>query len=279
MIKTPDMIWVLLRGLTREHRHWEQFPQRLQSTFPAATIITPDLPGSGRHHRKKCPLNINDIMEAVRADMAVTQLNKPVHILGLSMGAMVAIEWLEKYPQECAGAVLMNTSLKGLNPFYQRLQPRNYWPLINSLFINNNARERENIIFDLTCNLNPNRENVVNNWVGYADEYPVSKLNALRQLTAATLYKIPPHKPEPPVLLLNGSGDHLVDPQCSLTLARYWNLPLQCHPAAGHDLTLDDGEWVCKKIMEWLQQCTDLSDQAIKAVVPAWIAGIQNTGM
>ena len=36
--------WVLLRGLTREHRHWDDFPEKLQRCFPEAQIISPDLP-------------------------------------------------------------------------------------------------------------------------------------------------------------------------------------------------------------------------------------------
>ncbi|MDQ1362382.1 MAG: hypothetical protein QG652_242 [Pseudomonadota bacterium] len=248
------MTWILLRGLSREHRHWENFPQILQSTFPAARIILPDLPGSGVHHLKRCPANIRNILEFVRADIAISRLSKPVYLLGLSMGAMVAVEWIRQYPQECAGAVLMNTSVKGLNPFYQRLQPGNYGSLLKSLFFKKNARTREEIIFDLTCNLNPDHDSVIRNWVNYAREYPVSRTNTLRQLTAASLYKIPASKPGSPLLLLNGLGDRLVSPRCSETLAQHWNLSLQSHATAGHDLTLDDGTWVCMKITEWLQK-------------------------
>lgn len=254
MNKSDDMIWVLLRGLTREYRHWEKFPKTLKSALPHATIILPDLPGSGIHHKEICPSNIKDILEFVRADIAVHLFNKPVHILGLSMGAMVAIEWMQRYPQECAGAVLMNTSLKDLNPFYQRLRPHNYVSLIYHLFFNHSVQLRENAIFNLTCNLNSERDSVINNWVRYANEHPVSKLNALRQLIAASRYKIPRHKPETPILLLRGLGDRLVNPQCSQILANHWELELQSHASAGHDLTLDDAAWVCQKIIEWLEQ-------------------------
>lgn len=253
MSNTQAMTWVLLRGLTREHRHWENFPQLLQSAFPNAKIITPDLPGSGNHHQQQCPVHIKDILECVRADITVSQLNKPIYIIGLSLGAMVGLEWLRQYPQECAGAVLINTSFKGLNPFYQRLRPVNYWRLLKSQMIIN-IQSRENIVFDLTSNLDSNRASIINNWVRYARENPVSKSNALRQLIAAFLYKIPRQKPEPPILLLNSRGDHLVNPECSQRLAQHWDLPLQSHPSAGHDLTLDDGAWACEKIIAWLQQ-------------------------
>ena len=245
------MTWILLRGLTREHRHWGNFPQLLQSAIPQAKIITPDLPGSGIHHKQTCPGSIKDILEFIRADIEIQQFKKPVYILGLSMGAMIGIEWLRQYPQECAAALLMNTSLKGLNPFYQRLRPGNYWKILNGLFVTNNIRARENIIFNLTCNLNQNRDTIINNWISYASEHPVSKLNALRQLIAATKYRIPEQKPEPPILLLSSLGDRLVNPQCSQSLAQHWSLALKSHLTAGHDLTQDDATWVCKEIINW----------------------------
>lgn len=253
MSNTQAMTWVLLRGLTREHRHWENFPQVLHALFPHAKIITPDLPGSGMHHRQTCPVHIKEILDSVRADIGIRQLNKPVYIIGLSLGAMVSLEWLRQYPEECAGAVLINTSFKSLNPFYQRLRPANYWRILKSQ-LSKNVRARENIIFELTSNLNPHRTRIINNWVRYAQENPVTKRNALRQLIAAFLYKIPRQKPEPALLLLNSLGDRLVHPQCSQQLAQHWNLTLHSHPAAGHDLPLDDGAWVGEKIMAWLQQ-------------------------
>lgn len=248
------MTWVLLRGLTREHRHWGDFPQLLQSAIPQAKIITPDLPGSGDHHKQTCPDSIKDMLEFIRADIEIQQLNKPVHILGLSLGSMIGIEWLRKYPQECASAVLMNTSLKGLNPFYQRLRPANYWKILNGLFVTNDIRTRENIVFNLTCNLNQNRDTIINHWVSYASDHPVSKPNALRQLIAATKYRIPEQKPDRPILLLSSLADRLVNPQCSQSLAQHWSLVLKSHLTAGHDLTQDDATWVCKEITEWLRQ-------------------------
>lgn len=248
------MTWVLLRGLTREHRHWENFPQLLQAAIPRAKIITPDIPGSGIHYKKTCPGSIKAILEFIRADIEIQQLNKPVHILGLSLGAMIGIEWLKQYPQECASAVLMNTSLKGLNPFYQRLRPGNYWKILNGLFVTNDIRARENIIFNLTCNLNKNRDTIINHWVSYASEHPVSKPNALRQLLAASRYRIPEQKPQRPILLLSSLADHLVNPQCSQSLALHWSLTLKSHPTAGHDLTQDDAAWVCEEMTEWLRQ-------------------------
>jgi pimeloyl-ACP methyl ester carboxylesterase len=197
------------------------------------------------------------MVEFVRADIAVHLFDKPVYLVGLSLGAMVALEWARLYPAECAGAVLMSTSVRGLSPFYQRLKPPAYWPLLRALASMGTAAGRESLLFDLTSSLNRERDATVGNWVRYASELPCSRLNALRQLLAALRYKLPADKPQVPLLLLRGMADRMVDPACSARLAQHWQLPLQSHPDAGHDLTLDDRDWVCRQINDWLETLQD----------------------
>ncbi len=242
--------WVLLRGLTREHRHWEDFPAKLQQCFPDAQIITPDLPGNGEHADIISPASIQDMMLFLRKDIASTIAGGPVHIIGLSMGAMVAIEWMKSYPQECAASILINTSLKGISPFYHRLRPENYYRMLYSLFTSNNYR-REKMILQMTSTLYPDTEQLLQRWVSYAEENTVLASNALRQLLAASRYCSPKQKPNVPILLLRSKNDKLVNSQSSVSLAQSWLLPIETHPLAGHDLPLDDGDWVCQKINHW----------------------------
>jgi len=239
--------WVLIRGLTREHRHWEDFPEKLQRCFPDAKIITPDLPGNGDHADLISPASIHDMMLLLREDIASSIASGPVHIIGLSMGAMVAIEWMKSYPQECAASVLINTSLKGISPFYHRLQPKNYYNILYSLFSSNIYR-REKTILKLTSNLYQNTDLLLQRWVSYAEENTVLPSNALRQLLAASRYYVPQLKPDVPILLLRSKNDNLVNSKSSVALAQKWSLPMETHPHAGHDIPLDDGDWVCQKI-------------------------------
>jgi pimeloyl-ACP methyl ester carboxylesterase len=81
----------------------------------------------------------------------------------------------------------------------------------------------------------------------------VSKQNALRQIIAAAKYAPALDKPIPPVLLLNGLGDRLVSSACSESISKRWSLPLISHPWAGHDLCLDDAEWVLEQLREWVK--------------------------
>ena len=76
-------------------------------------------------------------------------------------------------------------------------------------------------------------------------------VQCLRQLAAAARYAPPAKPPATPLLLLASAGDSLVSPHCSERLAEQWKLALRLHPNAGHDLPLDDPDWVVEQIVGW----------------------------
>jgi hypothetical protein len=49
-------------------------------------------------------------------------------------------------------------------------------------------------------------------------------------------------------------GDKLVNPHCSRTLAQQWQAPLRAHDSAGHDLTLDEPDWVAQQVRDWISE-------------------------
>jgi pimeloyl-ACP methyl ester carboxylesterase len=149
--------------------------------------------------------------------------------------------------------VLINTSLAPYSPFYHRLRPTNYPALIRLLY--GSAAQRAKLILDLTSSLisrTEHRQAILEQWIAYARERPVTCANILRQLQAARCYRAAPTAPPAPVLLLAGQQDHLVNVRCSLTLAQHWHCAIRLHPTAGHDLPLDDGVWVTQQVKEWL---------------------------
>jgi len=243
--------WVLLRGLSREARHWGEFPGIFKQYFPQSTFLTPDLPGNGVHHRIKSPTSITEIMEFVRDDIKIQSMQQPVNILALSMGAMLAIEWMKRYPNECHAGVLINTSIKGINPFKHRLRPENYGRIVKDILLYRDVKAKEQCILQLTSNLPNQQSQLINDWTGFAQSAPVSHLNIFRQLIAASRYRAPEQKPEQPLLLLRSLSDRLVNSASSQAIAQHWDLPLLTHPEAGHDLPLDDPHWVCNNVKSW----------------------------
>jgi pimeloyl-ACP methyl ester carboxylesterase len=251
---TKRATWVFLRGLVRQHRHWEDFPMLFQAAFPDATVILLDLPGNGDLYDHESPSSVADMVESVRKQLCSHHLsgeNTPVNVLALSLGAMIAVEWMERYPCDVQRAVLINTSLRGMSAFTDRMRPENYVDIAKSLIFNSKV-EREKLILDLSTNIYPHKAELAAKWVEYAKEHPTSRMNGLRQLFAAATYSAPPARPHEHVLIMQSLGDHLINPVCSTRIAETWRWPLVTHPTAGHDLTLDDGEWVIKQIQKWL---------------------------
>jgi pimeloyl-ACP methyl ester carboxylesterase len=247
--------WILLRGLMRESRHWGDFPAMLSKVARVENIVAPDLPGNGKLNHLQSSASIEEMVESVRAQLKGMQLQPPYSVLALSMGGMVAVAWAEMYPQELQRMVLINTSLAGYSPFYQRLRPENYPSmLLSPLF--RSVRQREKRVFRLTSNMarfSGQHESILNQWIRYATENPVSISNALRQLQSAMRYRAK-HAPSVPVLLLCSEHDRLVNAKCSIALAEKWHAEIRVHHAAGHDLPLDDGEWVTEQVKGWLKR-------------------------
>ena len=241
--------WLLLRGLTRESGHWGDFPPQLAARLPGARILAIDLPGNGALYREASPLRVADMVAACRTQLAARGIHGPVHLLAMSLGAMVAVAWAAAHPREVAGCVLINTSFAGLSPFYRRLRPASY-PSLLGVLASGDARAREAAILRLTSrHAGPA---VLEHWVALRRRHPVTPGNALRQLAAAARFRLPAQCPAVPMLILSGRRDALVDPRCSQALASHWQLAQAEHPDAGHDLPLDDGPWVAARIGEWL---------------------------
>ena len=253
---TDQRSWVLLRGLVREQRHWQKFPDVLGENFPDDNIILFDFAGNGQRNKEKSATTITAMTEDVRSFVFEQSNHRPVYIIALSLGAMVAVDWMNRYPEECAGAVLISTSLRGLNPFYQRLLPTNYLTVLKSLFITETIEQKEKRNLKLVSNIiaqdRTRSEAIISQWSDYAKQNPVSASNGLRQLMSAMRFHVPARRPEVPMLVLRSLADHMVSPECSATLARHWQLPIESHDRAGHDIPLDDGEWVCEKIAAWV---------------------------
>lgn len=243
--------WIFLRGLTRESRHWGEFPEAFRDTIADAEIVALDLPGNGRLHRMESPLRVERMADYCHAEVLARGLRPPYFLLAMSLGAMVAVDWARRYPDEISGCVLINTSLRPISPFHQRLRPRNYPVLLRRALFGASPEEWEATILALTSNLAGNRASLLDRWMALRRECPVTRRNALRQLWAASRYRADA-KPAMPLLVLASAGDELVDPRCSRRLASMWDTGFSEHPDAGHDIPLDAGPWVARQVRDWL---------------------------
>lgn len=237
---------VLLRGLSREQAHWGDFIGQLQRAL-ANPVLALDLPGVGQALHEPSPASIAQMVRQLRQRFGPQQQG-PCHLLAMSLGAMVAMEWAAEYPSEIASLLLINSSSGQLTPFYQRLKWQCYPKVIQALFAS--TQRREQLILQLTANNIRQRQQQLADWQQIALQRPVRKLDVLRQLLAASRFRLP-EKPDCPVLLLASKADRLVDWQASQRMANIWQVPLLLHSSAGHDLPLDAPAWVLQQAVKF----------------------------
>lgn len=237
--------WVLLRGLARESGHWGAFTDMLRARVPAGDeVVALDLPGNGELWRERSPASVSEMVRAARARLSVPP---PYALVAISLGGMVALQWAHEHPRELAGCVLINSSFAGVSPLWHRLQPRAALTLLGVLRPGLAAQARERRVLALTSN-RPIDSVVLRQWTECAQRHPVSRLNAVRQLLAAARFRVPARKPDVPLCIVASAQDRLASVECSRALARRWGLPLQLHPRAGHDLPLDDPQWLLERL-------------------------------
>lgn len=244
--------FLFLRGLGRNQFHWGD-----QSAFKIALgqqVFFLDQPGFGTNMAVRSPASVPAITDSLNEQWehldSVEPQSKKV-LVGLSLGGMVAMDWVNRYPKAWDYLILINSSVKDLSPFWQRLKMQNYLSLIKISMMNDPA-EREEAIFDITCNL-ADRESTLNWWLDIYKKYPPDIVDITNQLYAASKFKSPKSFPSHlKTLVLTSQADNLVSHKCSLAIAKKYNADLRIHDQAGHDLVLDDLFWCMNEIQDWL---------------------------
>lgn len=239
--------WVFLRGLARRQEHWGGFLSQFAALRPQDEIEALDLAGNGTELNRRAFTQISQYVEDLRQRSRILKKG-PVRLVAISLGGMVAAEWVSRHPEELLSAHLINTSDRRHSALWQRLRPNNLGTILRILVQNPHALERERRVLEMVSNL-PAGERA--KWAEvFAALEPCSASNFLRQIWAAARFEPSLVSPQVPLMLLSGAGDRFVDPQCSKNLARAWGVELRVHPTAGHDLPLDAPEWVLSQILE-----------------------------
>ncbi|HEX7907352.1 MAG TPA: alpha/beta hydrolase [Paraburkholderia sp.] len=262
--------WILLRGLTRETRHWGRLPDVLRESLGELPgewsnearsgadhdnrLLLLDLPGNGEFAHLRAPATVADMVGFVRHAAFQSNLPGPYCVLAMSLGGMVATDWAQRHPHEIGRLVLINTSMRPFSSMQERLRP-SAWPGLAGVAASwSDAPRAERGIHRLTCNNVETLDGDLAVWSEIRRSAPVSRGNALRQLWAAARFTARAARPACPVLILSSQADRLVNPVCSAKLSVAWGALHREHPWAGHDLPHDDPAWTAEQVRAWLAQ-------------------------
>lgn len=256
------MHFVLLRGLAREAGHWLEFPAQLRQQLCQALgteceVHCIDFPGCGEYHQESALTSVSAMTDHARTELHVhlgqplsESIGAPVYLLGISMGGMVALDWVQRFPQEIQGLVLINSST-GNQPFWWRLRPGAWFTMLLALTLP--LRQREALVLRKVSNQLADYQQRLQQWLAIQQQRPVSRDTIITMLQAAASF-IPQISHFPQGLILASKQDRLVSIRASEALAQRFQWPLCIHPTAGHDLPMDDSHWVVQQITQWLQK-------------------------
>lgn len=250
-----EPLWLFLRGLGRDKRHWQPFFNIFKQTVGEHNIISVDLPGNGDYYSLTSPTKAGDYLSHVRKKLHQYKTqhkvsnDRPIHLVAISFGGMIAMQWLKQHPEELSKVWLINTSMKPWSKMTQRLKLVAWPKVISGLF--QSPAKREISIRQLTTQYYKSNNELLQQWQAWAKEKPVKASNIIRQIYTASRFKATnlPKASIDKITVIVSAKDELVHPDCSRQIAHNLGANITTHPSAGHDLPLDEPEWLREELL------------------------------
>ena len=242
----PARNWLLLRGLSREQRHWAGFPERLSQTL-GSKVVCLDLPGVGTELSRPSPSKIQDITDDLRprfSDLRGGQSG--FGIFAVSLGGMIALDWVHRFPADFEMAAIVNSSAGNLSRPQDRLRLQNLGPLM-AMLRESDPMRREQRLLKLITNHRGEDANLAREFGEVARSAPVSA-SVMRAQVIAAMRFVTPEEVTKPLEFFVSAKDRFVDPSCTYRLAERYLSPVRVHPNAGHELPLDDPDWTIEEM-------------------------------
>ncbi|MCO4793668.1 MAG: alpha/beta hydrolase, partial [Bacteriovoracaceae bacterium] len=142
--------WILVRGLSRQTKHWGSFPDKLQETT-GHNVFRLELPGVGIKNDIQAKSSIRKNVEHLREELQALKSENPGEwgIIAVSLGGMIAMDWCSTFPDDFKHMVVLNSSAGNLSSPFKRLQPFALKTIL-SLFFKGDLEYREKKVLELT---------------------------------------------------------------------------------------------------------------------------------
>lgn len=239
--------WIFLRGLTRGNIHWGDFESIFKKHCPNSNLEFLELPGNGTLNLEQTPTNPIEVIKILIAKSKIYSKYDSINLCGISLGGMIALKWSELYPEKFSSVNVINTSLNQFSPFYKRLLPNNYTKILINLILKNEEKN-EFFILKTTSNKFQTTKKHLKKFSTFAKVHKITTQNILKQLILANKIKIS-NPPLVPLKIICSKNDRLVHFSCSEIISKKYQGIFFIHPSAGHDLPLDEPDWLIQKLL------------------------------
>lgn len=250
------MNFLLFRGLVRDQRHWARFPEILKKTLPNAKLFFLDFPGVGTEYRRVSPTTIPgiraDLSKRFHANLENGTFPKGEwNLLTISLGGMVGMDWVDHEPDLFRRFILVNSSARDAGNLFERFNPKIIPEMLRAV-ATMKPEISEPLILKFTSNRPQENTELAQRMIEWRKETPITRATFLAQIMAGAKFRLP-KPPKPKTVVINSLGDRLVSPSCSKNIAERFGAEFRSHPWGGHDLPLDDPEWLSQQVAEFVK--------------------------
>ena len=251
----PPQIY-LLRGLSREHSHWsEEFLEALTTQFKGGNYTFMDLPGAGDYHDERAMMSVvkmAEFLHETHADSLAAHRGNNI-LLATSLGGIVALEWLDRYPEDFDGVIMVSSGFKGICKGSERVRPGAKLTTL-SILLTGKMPKREQKLLNINSNFHQKDTVLLNEWIAIQEERPITRGAMIKQGLGGMFYKPKKKKVVVPMLILGSYGDQLVHPDCICDVADWFKGEMAFHHSAGHGIPIDAPQWIVEVSSEWWER-------------------------
>ena len=238
---------LLLPGLARNLRHWYGLDALLAQHF---RVITLDFLGTGLS-KGKGATSVPELAEEAFSLLRSLHIKK-IHLLGLSLGGMVALCLSAQYPQMVESQFILNSSVGGLGQ--RRLEPDAWVAMLKSavwkkqwldkiLPVSVGSRVSTARRQDIQREWKELERQVgaLSSWVIFRHFYAATQFQASKEMQTLS---IPSH-------ILYGTEDRFVSPKNSLQLGQLLpNSRIIAIDGGGHELPVEDPQELANIVIQ-----------------------------
>ncbi len=244
---------ILLKGLGRSKSHWLEFDELLAKVRPVISLDLRGMGGSSKQLRWRD--SIFDYAKDIAPILDYLGVAK-AHIMGVSLGGMVALAFGMTYPSRCKSLIVMNSSIAGSR--VPRLTPRAFFLLVRSLLKRSGAvHDTLSVILSGSSLSEQRQREVASQFKSIAAREGLYVREILKQLGAASRFYVRKKlvKLQVPTLIIYGTNDQFVPHKNSHVIHQLLpNASLVVIHGGGHELELDFAKELTHEVESWLMK-------------------------